>query len=88
MQMTMRQSRRAKRTMTYVLLVLWAIICLFPIYWLVATSFKLPIDVNMGPFYVPTVDYAPSLHAWDYILVGDLSNDTLRQLILLRQYVV
>jgi len=53
-------------------------VVLFPIYWLVVTSFKLPIDVNTGPFYIPFVDYKPSLHAWDYIVVGDLSNDTRR----------
>jgi len=51
---------------------------LFPLYWLLITSFKLPIDVNMGPFYVPGADFQPSLHAWHYILVGDLSNDTIR----------
>ena len=53
-------------------------VALFPLYWLLVTSFKLPIDVNMGPFYIPFVDYKPSLHAWEYILVGDLSNDTKR----------
>jgi multiple sugar transport system permease protein len=42
------------------------------------TSFKLPIDVNTGPFYIPFVDFKPSLHAWDYILAGDLANDTRR----------
>ncbi|MFQ6057975.1 MAG: carbohydrate ABC transporter permease [Anaerolineae bacterium] len=51
---------------------------LFPLYWLLVTSFKLPIDVNTGPFYIPGVDFKPSLHAWHYILVGDLSNDTIR----------
>lgn len=63
---------------SYLLLGIWTFVALFPIYWLVVTSFKLPIDVNMGPFYIPDVDYKPSLHAWEYILVGDLSNDTLR----------
>ncbi|MEW5956703.1 MAG: carbohydrate ABC transporter permease [Chloroflexota bacterium] len=63
---------------SYLLLGSWTFVALFPIYWLVVTSFKLPIDVNMGPFYLPTLDYQPSFHAWDYILVGDLSNDTLR----------
>ena len=64
--------------LSYVLLVFWAIVVLFPIYWLLVTSFKLPIDVNTGPFYIPFVDFQPSLHAWDYILVGDLRNDTVR----------
>jgi multiple sugar transport system permease protein len=54
------------------------LVVLFPLYWLFVTSFKLPIDVNTGPFYIPFVDFEPSLHAWDYILVGDLSRDTIR----------
>ena len=63
---------------SYLVLGMWALVVLFPLYWLVVTSFKLPIDVNQGPFYLPFVDFKPSLHAWQYILVGDLSNDTLR----------
>jgi multiple sugar transport system permease protein len=56
----------------------WTVIVLFPIYWLVVTSLKLPIQVSGGPYYIPFVDFQPSLHAWEYILTGDLSNDTLR----------
>lgn len=63
---------------SYLLLGLWTLVCLFPLYWLLVTSFKLPVDVNMGPFYIPYVDFEPSLHAWEYILVGDLSRDTIR----------
>jgi multiple sugar transport system permease protein len=63
---------------SYLLLGLWTLVVLFPLYWLLVTSFKLPIDVNMGPFYIPFVDFQPSLHAWEYILVGDLSRDTIR----------
>jgi len=62
----------------YLMMAVWALVVLFPLYWLLVTSFKLPIDVNMGPFYLPGVDFKPSLHAWKYILVGDLSNDTIR----------
>ncbi|MBM4466545.1 MAG: carbohydrate ABC transporter permease [Chloroflexi bacterium] len=65
-------------TLSYLALGSWALVVLFPLYWLLITSFKLPIDVNTGPFYVPGVDFQPSLHAWHYILVGDLSNDTIR----------
>ena len=65
-------------TLSYLALGFWALVVLFPLYWLLITSFKLPIDVNTGPFYVPGVDFQPSLHAWHYILVGDLSNDTIR----------
>jgi multiple sugar transport system permease protein len=63
---------------SYLALGTWALVVLFPLYWLFVTSLKLPVDVNTGPFYVPFVDFKPSLHAWHYILVGDLSNDTIR----------
>jgi len=68
----------AGMALSYLALGIWTVVVLFPLYWLLVTSFKLPIDVNMGPFYVPFVDYQPSLHAWEYIVVGDLSNDTWR----------
>jgi multiple sugar transport system permease protein len=65
-------------TVLYILLGIWTLVCLFPLYWLLVTSLKLPIDVNTGPFYLPQIDFTPSLHAWDYVLVGDLSRDTIR----------
>ncbi|UCE51342.1 MAG: carbohydrate ABC transporter permease [Desulfobacterales bacterium] len=61
----------------YLILGLWTLVCLFPLYWLVVTSLKLPIHVNDGPMYLPGIDFKPSLHAWKYIFV-DLGNDTLR----------
>src|SRR5919201_6970234 len=61
----------------YLILVLWALIVLFPLYWLVVTSFKLPIQVDAGPKYLPFVDFDPTLSAWRYIF-GPLRNDTLR----------
>jgi len=68
----------AGMALSYVTLGIWTFVVLFPLYWLVATSFKLPIQVHEGPFYIPFVDYQPSLDAWYYILAGDLSNDTWR----------
>ena len=62
---------------SYLALGIWSFVALFPLYWLLVTSFKLPIDVANGPFYLPGVDFEPSLHAWTYIFV-DLRNDTLR----------
>src|SRR5437867_4571932 len=61
----------------YAALIVWAVVVLFPLYWIVVTSFKLPIHVYAGPVYLPFVDFTPSLHAWRYIFV-DLRNDTLR----------
>jgi multiple sugar transport system permease protein len=66
---------------SYLVLGFWTVVVLFPLYWLLITSFKLPVDVNRGPLYLPFVDFKPSLHAWNYILVGDLSRDTIRNYI-------
>ncbi len=72
-----RSQAPAAKVLTYTVLVLWAFIVLFPLYWLAITSLKLPIQVDDGPDYLPFIDFQPSLHAWRYILV-DLGNDTLR----------
>jgi multiple sugar transport system permease protein len=65
------------KLVAYTVLVFWALVVLFPLYWLAVTSVKLPIDVNTGPFYIPFVDFQPSVHAWRYIFV-DLWSDTVR----------
>ena len=62
---------------SYTLLGFWAFVVLFPLYWVFITSFKQPIDVNDGPFYLMWVDFRPSAHAWKYIFV-DLGRDTFR----------
>jgi multiple sugar transport system permease protein len=61
----------------FILLVAWSLVVLFPIYWLFVTSFKTPYEVDKGPFYVPFLDFQPTLDAWRYILF-DLGNDTIR----------
>ena len=47
----------------YLLLVLWALICLFPIYWTITTSFKMAPNVMKGAL-VPWVDYQPAWLGW------------------------
>jgi len=61
----------------YALLLLWTLFVLFPLYWVLITSLKLPIDVNSGPFFLPFVDFQPNLHAWRDLLVADFA-DTFR----------
>jgi len=63
--------------LAYLLLGSWTAVVVFPLYWILITSFKLPVQVYAGPVYLPFVDFWPSLHAWRYIVV-DLRNDTLR----------
>ncbi len=65
------------KVVVYAVLAFWTAFVLFPLYWLVVTSFKLPIDVNAGPVYLPFVDFEPSLHAWRDLLVTGLG-DTMR----------
>jgi len=62
---------------SYILLGAWAVVVLFPLYWLVVTSLKTPLEVNGGPFYLPFRDFKPTLESWRYIFV-DLRDDTFR----------
>jgi multiple sugar transport system permease protein len=55
---------------SYILLLFWTFLVLFPIYWLLVTAFKLPIDVNTGPKYLMYVDFHPSTHAWREMFVA------------------
>jgi multiple sugar transport system permease protein len=55
----------------YGLLIFWSAFVLFPLYWLVITSFKLPNDINAGARFLPFIDFQPSLHAWRELLVVD-----------------
>ncbi len=48
----------SRRIVIYGVLILWAFICLFPIYWTVTTSFKAAPDVMKGNL-VPWVDFVP-----------------------------
>lgn len=65
------------RFVAFLLLMAWSFIVLFPIYWLAVTSLKTAYQVDKGPFFIPFVDFQPTLDAWHYILV-ELGNDTLR----------
>jgi multiple sugar transport system permease protein len=55
---------------SYVVLIAWTIVVIFPFYWLFITAFKGPGDVNGGPRYIPFVDFQPKLDAWQEMLVG------------------
>ncbi|MEO0637186.1 MAG: carbohydrate ABC transporter permease [Pseudomonadota bacterium] len=65
------------KIIVYSLLAIWTLFVLFPIYWLLITSFKSAADVNNGPFFIPFVDYQPTLQAWRDLFVLDWQ-DTIR----------
>ena len=52
------------KVVAYALLAVWSVFVLFPIYWVIITSFKDAAAVNQGPFYVPFLDFQPTLDAW------------------------
>ncbi len=56
------------KPLIYSALVLWGLACIFPLYWIVITSFKDENAIGNGPFYMPFVDFTPSLESWSYIL--------------------
>lgn len=67
----------ATKVIVYGILLFWTAFVLFPIYWVLITSFKTAVDVNSGPVYLPFIDFTPSLHAWQELFVFDYE-DTLR----------
>jgi multiple sugar transport system permease protein len=51
------------RLAVYALLILWSVICLFPIYWTLTTSFKMAPDVMKGNM-IPWGDFTPKWLGW------------------------
>lgn len=70
---------RAGKALTYAMLGFWSLVCLFPLYWLAITSLKGEGDIMQGPFYLPLIDFAPTLKSWNFILFDAYEN-------LLRRY--
>jgi multiple sugar transport system permease protein len=54
----------AAKIVAYIALIFWSAFVLFPIYWVIITSFKTPQAVNQGPYYIPCWDFQPTLDAW------------------------
>ena len=61
------------RFVIYGLLLAWAMVCIFPIYWTLTTSFKIAPDVMKGNL-IPFIDYTPRWRGWKSL---GLSPDTL-----------
>ena len=56
--------RALGRLVIYILLALWAFICIFPLYWTITTSVKSREAVIQGPKYIPYVDFQPDNKGW------------------------
>ncbi|MEO9652007.1 MAG: carbohydrate ABC transporter permease [Roseobacter sp.] len=67
----------SSRVAIYGALIIWTIVCLFPIFWTFTTSFKLAPDVMKGNL-VPWWDFTPRWKGWESIgisprLIGEVS---------------
>ena len=65
--------KRLHTIISYCILLLWAFILLFPMYWVVITSFKNAIAMSIRATYMPFIDFQPGLHAWRYLFVDRLT---------------
>ena len=70
-----RNKRLLSRVLIYAALLLWAFVCLFPIYWTISTSFKSALDVTQGHL-IPWLDFQPDWKGWRSL---GLSPDTILQ---------
>ncbi|QPB22227.1 carbohydrate ABC transporter permease [Rhizobium sp. 007] len=66
----------AMRLAVYGLLVIWAFVCVFPLFWTVSTSFKTAADVMRGNL-IPWFNFSPSWLGWRSL---GLSPDTIFQI--------
>jgi multiple sugar transport system permease protein len=69
------------RVLIYVALIVWALICLFPVYWTLTTSFKSAPDVMKGNL-IPFVDFTPDWKGWRSL---GLSPDTIGNISTVRE---
>ena len=61
------------RFLIYAVLIIWAFVSLFPIYWTFSTSFKTAVNVTQGHI-LPWIDFKPDWKGWRSL---GLSPDTL-----------
>jgi multiple sugar transport system permease protein len=59
------------KVVAYSILIFWSAFVIFPLYWVVITSFKDAQIVNEGPYYIPFFDFQPTLDGWRRQFVDD-----------------
>jgi multiple sugar transport system permease protein len=63
------------KIVAYSMLAFWSLFVLFPLYWVLITAFKNGQLVNEGPYYIPFVDFQPTLQGWRDQLNADANCD-------------
>lgn len=64
--------KRGRPSLAYIPLTIWSVIVLFPIYWVIITSFKRPLDVYQGTKFIPWGDFQPTISTWGEVLGGQI----------------
>jgi multiple sugar transport system permease protein len=72
------------RVLTYGILILWAFICLFPLYWIATTAFKDAKDIYAFKL-IPWVQFDPSWKGYQSL---GLSPDTIREVSTTREQLI
>ena len=62
-----------QKTAVYSVLIIWAFVCLFPIYWTASTAFKEAKDIYAGDL-IPWLQFEPNWKGWESL---GLSPDTI-----------
>lgn len=62
---------RLHTALVYILLALWTVFVVFPIFWVITTSFKGELAVFLGPKYLPFVDFTPTLQWWQHFFTTE-----------------
>jgi multiple sugar transport system permease protein len=68
----------AGKSLTYAALLLWAFICLFPIYWTAVTSLKNLRLITTGPYFFPWIDFEPVTLGWTVLTEANDREEFLR----------
>ncbi len=69
------------RVALYGVLIIWAVVCLFPIFWTLTTSFKVARNVMQGDI-IPWLEFTPSWLGWRSL---GLSPDTISNISTVRE---
>jgi len=64
--------------LTYAALMLWAFICIFPIYWTAVTSLKNLRLITTGPYFFPWIDFEPVTLGWTVLTEANDREEFLR----------
>ncbi|MCK5568643.1 MAG: hypothetical protein KAJ15_02940, partial [Spirochaetes bacterium] len=59
----------SRKILVYLILIIWFIFAIFPIYWIITMSFKdAPAVYGKKPTYFPFIDFKPTVKAWIHLV--------------------